>query len=124
MSQDTVADGLNVIMNAKKAGKKEVQIGIYSKPLLSVLAIGKLKGYIKNYKAEGTNLHIEIGKLNKCKATKPRYMVQVDEIEKYVRRYLPAKNIGIIIISTSQGLMTHQTALEKNLGGSLIAYMF
>lgn len=124
MSQDTVADGLNVIMNAKKAGKKEVHIEMHSKLLLSVLAIGKLKGYIKNYKTEGTKLHVEIGKLNSCKAIKPRYMVQVDEIEKYITRYLPAKNIGTLIISTSQGLMTHQTALDKNLGGSLIAYMY
>jgi small subunit ribosomal protein S8 len=124
MSQDTVADGLNVIMNAKKAGKKEVQLEMHSKLLLSVLAIGKLKGYIKNYKADGTKLHVEIGRLNKCRATKPRYMVQVYEIEKYIRRYLPAKNIGILILSTSQGLMTHQTALDKNLGGSLIAFMY
>ena len=59
-----------------------------------------------------------------CKAIKPRYMVSVSEIEKYEKRYLPAKNFGIIIISTSQGLMTHQTAIDKNIGGSLIAYIY
>ena len=51
-------------------------------------------------------------------------MVSKDEIEKYVKRYLPARNIGIIIISTSEGLMTHTTAIEKKLGGSLIAYIY
>jgi small subunit ribosomal protein S8 len=124
MSQDTVADALNQMMNAKKAGKEEVEVKRYSKLLLSVLAIAKLKGYIKSYKADKTNLKIELGNIHGCKAIKPRFMVQVSEIEKYVKRYLPAKNLGIIVISTSQGLMTHQTAIEKNIGGSLIAYLF
>ncbi len=124
MSQDIVADTLNRMMNARKAGKKELVVTHHSKLLLSVLAIAKLHGYVKNYEVDGTNLKIILSKLNGCKAIKPRFMVQVDEIEKYVKRYLPAKNIGIIIISTSKGLMTHQTAIEKNIGGSLIAFIF
>ena len=51
-------------------------------------------------------------------------MVTVPEIDKYIKRYLPSKDLGIIIISTSQGLMTHQTAIEKNIGGSLLAYFY
>jgi len=124
MSQDIVADTLNQIMNAKRAGKAEVEVSHYSKFLLSVLALAKLKSYVNSYKIDSAKLHIEIGKINGCKAIKPRYMVQVNEIEKYVKRYLPARGIGILMVSTSQGLMTHQTALEKNLGGSLIAYMY
>ncbi|MBS3098967.1 30S ribosomal protein S8 [Candidatus Pacearchaeota archaeon] len=124
MSQDITADALNQIMNAKRAGKKELILQRHSKLLISVLAIAKLRGYVKSYKADGTKLHVEIGRLNGCKAIKPRFMVIVSEIEKYRIRYLPAKNIGVIIISTSQGLMTHQTAEEKNIGGSLIAYMY
>lgn len=124
MSQDTVADALNQIMNAKRAGKDIVETKKFSKVLLSVLAIAKLKGYIKNYKVDKGTLKIEIANINGCKAIKPRYNVSVEQIEKYRIRYLPAKNIGMLIISTSQGLMTHQTAQEKKLGGSLIAYMF
>ncbi|MFH1425768.1 MAG: 30S ribosomal protein S8 [archaeon] len=124
MSQDTVADALNQMMNAKKAGKTEVNIARHSKLLLSVLAIAKLRGHIKSYKVIGTKLHIEIGKINACNAIKPRFTVSVGKIEKYAKRYLPAKNIGAIIISTSQGLMTHKTAQDKNLGGSLIAYIY
>ena len=124
MAQDIIADALNRIMNAKKAQKNELEILAYSRFLLSVLAIAKLHGFIKNYSVDNKKLKIEIAKLHGCKAIKPRYTVSVTEIEKYVKRYLPAKNIGIIIVSTSKGLMTHQTAIEKNLGGSLIAYMF
>lgn len=124
MSQDIIADTLNTLINAKRAGKKIVQTPHYSKVLLSILAIGKLKGYIKHYEVKLGVLTIESAKLNNCKAVKPRYSVSVSQIDRYVARYLPARNIGILIISTSQGLMTHQTAQEKKLGGSLIAYMY
>lgn len=124
MSQDTVADALNQIMNIQKTGKQELIVKRHSKLLLSVLAIAKLREYIKDYKAEGTDLKITLGKINVCGAIKPRFLIKTKDIEKYIQRYLPAKNIGVLIISTSQGLMTHQTALEKNLGGSLIAYIY
>ena len=124
MSQDIVSDALNQMMNALRAKHSNVTIKRHSKLLLSVLAIAKLKGYVKNYKVEGTSLTIEFGRLNGCNSIKPRFMVSVSTIDKYVTRYLPAKHLGILIISTSQGLVTHQTAQDKNIGGSLIAYMF
>ena len=124
MSQDIVADALNQIMNAKKARKNSLVVKRYSKVLMGVLAIGKLKGYISSYRTEENDLHIEFGKLNSCRAIKPRYVVKANTIDKYVRRYLPARDMGILIVSTSQGLMTHQTAEEKNIGGSVIAYFY
>jgi ribosomal protein S8 len=124
MSQDIVADGMNQIMNAKRARKNSVKVKMYSKLLLSILAIGKLKGHIKDYRVKGDHLEIEFDKLNACRAIKPRYMVKEKMIQKYVKRYLPARDIGVLIISTSKGLMTHQTAQQKNLGGSVIAYFY
>jgi len=124
MSQDLIADALNQMKNTKKAGKSQVGIRRHSKLLLSVLAIAKLKGYVKNYKVESGSLNIEMGNINDCNAIKPRYVIQVGDIEKYVKRYLPAKDIGILIVSTSQGLMTHLTAQDKNIGGALIAYFY
>jgi len=124
MSQDIIADALNKMLNASRAGKTTLSVSRYSKFLLSVLAIAKLKGYVKNYRVENNILNIEIGKLNFCRVIKPRFVVQVEQIEKYSERYLPARDIGVIIISTSQGLMTHHTAEEKNIGGSLIAYFY
>ena len=125
MSQDIVSDTLNQIMNAKRAGKSSVSMKKHSKFLLSVLAIGKLKGYIRSFQINGKNLDIEIeDKLNACFAVKPRYLTQVDRIMKYVRRYLPSRNMGVLIISTSSGLITHQTAIEKGIGGAVIAYFY
>ena len=124
MSQDKIADALNQMMNAIRAEKNSVVVNAHSKLLLSILALAKLKGYLKNYKVAGRSVSIEFAKLNGCNAIKPRYFVKVEEIEKYSKRYLPAKEIGMLIVSTSQGIMAHQTAQEKNIGGSLLAYFY
>ena len=124
MSQDIAADTLNMLMNAKRANKNVVETPRHSKLLLSILAIAKMKGYIEEYKLDSGILKITLGKLNECHAIKPRFTVKAESIEKYVSRYLPAKEIGILILSTSQGLMTHKTALEKGIGGCLLAYFY
>ena len=124
MSQDIISDALNQLMNAVRANHSSVSIKRYSKLLNSILAVAKLKGYVKDYSIESGELKIHIGRLNGCSSIKPRFLVHSSDLDKYVKRYLPAKNLGILIVSTQQGLMTHQTAQEKNIGGSLIAYMF
>jgi len=126
MSQDIVADGLNMIRNAKKARKENVVIKRMSNLLIEILKIMKQKNAIKRYKINPKEKGIEIslGEINECKAIKPRFTVQKTEIEKYKRRYLPARGIGTIIISTNKGLMTHEEAEEEGIGGSLIAYFY
>lgn len=123
MSQDIVADALNQIMNAKKARKESITIHRHSKLLRNVLDIARDSGYL-DYTVNGTLLEIELKDINEIKAIKPRYTVAVKSINKYVRRYLPAKNFGFVIVSTNKGLVKHDEAQEKNLGGCLIAYMF
>lgn len=124
MGQDIVADTLNQMMNAKKAKKKSVVVKRSSKLLLSVLALAKLKGYVESYSSGESGLLISFAKLNGCNAIKPRFAVSSDDYDHYVKRYLPAKELGILIVSTSEGIMTHHTAEEKKLGGSLIAYFY
>ena len=123
MSQDIVADALNQIMNAKKARKTEIVVHKHSKLLRNILDIAKESGYL-DYTIEGTDLRIKIKDMNEIKSIKPRYTVAVDKINGYVRRFLPARNFGFVIVSTNKGLMKHEEAEEQNLGGCLIAYMF
>ncbi len=125
MSHDIVADTLNQIMNAKKAGKSELETSRYSKFLIKVLEIAKKHGYLDfDLRENEKKLKIKILKLNECKAIKPRFYAQVEEIDKYMRRYLPARDFGFLILSTSKGLITHDEAYEKNTGGSLIACFY
>jgi Ribosomal protein S8 len=125
MSHDITADVLNQIMNCKKAKKPYCEVSKYSKFLINVLDIAKQKDYIDySLNEKDKKLRITIKKVNECKAIKPRFNVEVNEIDKYVRRFLPARNFGIILISTSSGLMIHENAYKKNVGGSLIAYFY
>ena len=126
MSQDIVADALNMIRNAKKARKESIEVMKMSNLLIEILKIMKQKNAIKKYKINPKEKSVEIslGEVSECKAIKPRFTVQKDEIEKYKRRYLPARGIGTIIVSTNKGLMTHEEAEEEGIGGSLIAYFY
>ena len=123
MSQDVIADGLNEMMNAKRAKRNFARLKKHSKLLVSVLELAKKEGYVNELKIKDKELEVKFS-LNECKAIKPRFNVSVEKIEKYIRRYLPARGFGILIISTSQGLMTQEKAYEKNIGGSLIAYFY
>lgn len=126
MSHDVVADALNMIKNAKKAGKENVEIKIISNLLIEVLKIMKQEKAIKKYKidAQEKSISLTIGELSDCRAVKPRFSCDKDQIEKYRRRYLPSRNLGILIISTNKGLMTHKEAQEENIGGCVIAYFY
>lgn len=123
MSQDIIADTLNQIMNAKKARKTEVVVNKHSKLLRNVLDIAKQEGYL-DYSIDKTKLTIKIIRLNEIKAVSPRYTFSINKINRYIERFLPAKNFGSIIVSTNRGLMKHTEAKEQNLGGCLIAYIF
>jgi len=123
MSQDIVSDTLNRIMNAKRARKEFLIVNKTSKLLINVLDIAKQQGNL-DYTVEGNNLKINIKNINEIKAIKPRYTVSTKNLDGYIRRYLPAKNFGFLIVSTDKGLMIHKEAQSKNLGGCLIAYIF
>jgi len=126
MSHDVVADALNMIRNAKKARKETVEITRISNLLVEVLKIMKQKGAIKKYKIDAKEkvLEVTVGDLEDCRSIKPRFTVQKTEIEKYRRRYLPARNLGTMIVSTNKGLLTHEEAVQENIGGCLIAYFY
>jgi small subunit ribosomal protein S8 len=126
MAQDIVADALNMIRNAKKAKKSSVKVKIISNLLIEILKIMKQEGAIKKYKINSKDKSVEVslGELSECKAIKPRFSCDRTQIEKYRRRYLPARNLGTMILSTNKGLMTHEEAEEEKQGGCLIAYFY
>jgi ribosomal protein S8 len=125
MGQDIVADGLNQIMNAKRMEKREAVIRRYSKVLIGLLGMMKERGHIDFEVDEaGKVVTVKILKLNECRAVKPRYYVGVDGIDKYLRRFLPSRNFGTLVISTNKGLMGHGDAVKENLGGSVVAYFY
>ena len=127
---DPVADALIQIKNAEFASKTECTIKPASKFVGEVLRVAKENGYITDFSKEEEKKGIDKytvklnGKINTFKAVKPRYAVKKENYEKYEKRYLPARDVGVLIVSTSQGLMTHRQAKEKSIGGRIIAFIY
>jgi len=125
MSHDIVSDALNQMMNARKIEKKNLVVRRYSRVLVRLLEMMRDKGHITfSIHAERKEITIEILQLHECKSVKPRYFVGADQIERYLRRFLPSRKFGTLVISTNKGFLTHQEARELHIGGSLIAYFY
>lgn len=126
---DTLANALSHILNCEKIGKTECTIKNVSKVIKNTLEILKKHGYLGKMTvtkdSRGENLVVELkGTINNCGAIKPRFPVTMGDYEKFEKRYLPAKDFGIMIVSTSKGMMIQDEAVKQNLGGKLIAYCY
>ena len=110
--------------NAESVGKLECSVPS-SKLVKAILAILQKTGYIGQIKEGARTIRVElVGKINALHAIRPRFSVARDGFEKFEKRYLPSRDIGIIIVSTSQGVMTHKEVVEKRIGGRLLAYVY
>ena len=128
-STDPIADALITIKNNEKAAKKQCIFRPASKLIGEILKAMQKRKYIGKFEFidDGRNgmYKVElVGKINECKAIKPRYAVKKNDFEKFEKRYLPAKDVGIIIVSTSRGVITHQEAKKEAIGGRLLAYIY
>ena len=129
---DTLANAVTTIKNAEQRAKKEALIMPASRLIIEVLKVMQREGYIGEieYIDDGRQGKIKVqllGRINKVGVIKPRYSVKVRELTRmppWLRKYLPSREIGILIISTPQGVMSHREALEKRTGGVLLAYVY
>ena len=64
------------------------------------------------------------GRLNKTGVISPRFNVQHSQIESWVNLLLPARSFGYIILTTSSGILDHEEARRKNVGGKLLGYVY
>ena len=125
---DPIANALNNINNAEMASKQNCTIN-HSKFLENVLVLLKKEGYIKQYKVIDKKPVKQIvvylgGRINKCKAVKPRYPVKKQDYEKFEKSYLISRDVGTLIVSTTEGVMSHKAAKEKGLGGRVVGYIY
>ncbi|MHA1303333.1 MAG: 30S ribosomal protein S8 [Candidatus Heimdallarchaeaceae archaeon] len=126
---DPLADALNSILNAERTGKKTVSIKPASKLVANVLRTAQRAGYLGeleyiNYNRGGIFEVQLMGRINKCGVIKPRYPVAKDAFEEWEQKYLPARNFGVLIVTTPEGVMSHDDAKEKGIGGRLLAYIY
>ena len=127
---DPLANVLSHMYNYEKLGKKEMVTDNNSKVIKEVLRLMQEEGFIGSYEeieqgkgGKALKIHL-IGSLNKCGTIKPRFRVKLSDYEKYEKRYLPAMDFGVLIVSTSKGIKTNTQAKKENLGGTLISYAY
>jgi len=129
MQQDTLNDAMAVIRNAEKVGKGECVVRPSSKLIGRVLKVMQENGYIRQFELvnDGRSGLFKIalaGQINNCGVIRPRYAVKVAELEKYESRYLPAQDFGVLILTTTKGVVTHADAKKGGVGGKLLAFVY
>ena len=129
MLMDPLADALSIIKNAESVGKPECIIHPASKIIGSTLKVMADSEYIGEFEFvdDGKSGMFKIklfGRINRCGVIKPRFAAKVDELEKWEKRYLPAKDLGLLILSTNKGVIAHNQARSIGVGGQLLAYVY
>lgn len=126
---DTLANGLTTVVNNEMRRKRECVINTASKLLGRVLRVMQLNSYIGEFEfvddGRSGKFRVQLlGRVNKCGAIKPRIPVSFKEIENWEKHFLPSRDVGLLVISTSQGVMTNREIKERKIGGRLLAFVY
>jgi len=125
---DHLADALNTIKTHEMVGQNTCSVRA-SSIIAEVLKVLKEHKYLKDYSlvdnGRGGFYEVQLdGRINDCGVIKPRSSVKNDEFPKWEKRFLPSRDFGILVVSTSKGVMSHKEAKEAGLGGKLVAYVY
>ncbi|MFH1106199.1 MAG: 30S ribosomal protein S8 [Candidatus Aenigmatarchaeota archaeon] len=124
MSQNLLGDALVKIKNAEFAGDKDCTI-LASDLIKGVLSVMKKNGYLEDFERNENKFKVTLRqKINGCGVIMPHYSITKDDFEKWEKRFLPARGFGILIMTTPQGIIDHNTAKEKDIGGKLMAFVY
>lgn len=129
---DTLANAMATIMNCEMRGKREALIMPASKLIANVLRVIQREGYIGEFEyiddGRWGKIKVQLlGRINKCGVIKPRLPIkyhQLLNLPDWVRKFLPSRDIGILILTTPYGVMSHKEAIQKHTGGILLAYVY
>lgn len=127
--QDPLANVLINIMNSEERGRSECIVTPAPKLVANVLRVLQRHGYIGEFEFidDGRlgKLRIQLlGRINKCGVIKPYFSLSYRDIDNFVYQYLPAKDIGLLILTTPKGILTHKEAISNKIGGRLLAYVY
>ena len=129
MLNDPLANMLSKIKQYDRVGKSICYVRPATKLTKKILTILQHHGYIGTFEetvaARGGMLKVNLlGNINGCGVIKPRFAVKNAEFVKFEKRYLPANDFGVVIVSTPLGIMTHKDAKSKGIGGRLLSYCY
>ncbi|MGB9965001.1 30S ribosomal protein S8 [Halobacterium sp. CBA1126] len=128
-ANDPLSDAVSGIDNAESVGHLTHTVEPASNLVGSVLEVFYDRGYIDGFEfvddGKAGKFEVELkGAINECGPVNPRYSVEADGYEKWEKRYLPARDYGALVVTTSHGIMSHYEAREQGIGGQVIAYVY
>ena len=129
---DPIADYLTRLRNAIKAQHRVVEVPA-SNLKKEITKILFEKGYILNFKfvedgPQGTiKIALKYDPVNKVSAIKCLQRVSKPGLRRYAgHKDMPRvlNGLGIVILSTSKGVMTDKEARSRNVGGEVLCYVY
>merc|ERR1711931_46055 len=126
---NVLADALKSINNAEKRCKRQVLIRPNSKVIVKFLTVMMKRGYIGEFECVDDHRAGKIvvnltGRLNKCGVISPRFDIAINQVEKWTSNLLPSRQFGFIVMTTSAGIMDHEEARRKHVGGKILGFFF
>ena len=128
-SNNILANLFTTLFNTEDRRKDNCIVVPTSKLSVEVLNTLKKEGYIGEFEhiddKRGGKFKIKLlAKITKCGAITPRFKVKKDEYGVWERQFLPSYDRGMLLVTTNQGVMSHKEAVDKNIGGFLIGYVY
>jgi len=128
-TNNILANLFTSLFNTEDRRKDNCIVVPTSKLGIEVLNTLKKEGYIGDFEhiddKRGGKFKIKLlAKISKCGAITPRFKVKKDEYGVWERQFLPSYDRGMLLVTTNQGVMSHKEAVDKNIGGFLIGYVY
>ena len=128
-TNNILANLFTTLFNTEDRRKDSCIVVPTSKLGREVLNTLKKEGYIAEFEHiddnRGGKFKIKLlAKISKCGAITPRFKVKKDEYGGWERQFLPSYDRGMLLVTTNQGVMSHKEAVDKNIGGFLIGYVY
>lgn len=129
MKCNILANALKAILNAERAGKRQVLLRPSSKVLIKFLKVMQKQGYIGEIEIiddhrSGKVVVELLGRINKCGVISPRFDVPLNDLENWTSKILPARQFGHIVLTTTKGILNHTQAKHKGTGGKIVGFFY
>lgn len=129
VTQNILATTMNTIKLAERRGKAFCVIEGASRLVGYVLNVIQKNGYIGEFEyiddGRGGKFKVQLlGRVNDCGVIIPRVSVSSKRVDQLATRYLPSKDVGVLVLSTPAGVFSHREVRDKNTGGVAVAYIY